>query len=93
MLQGNPDFQKGNPVSSEIGRAEGKDKKGDKRFRDGDLHSGEGVMKEEKCPHTRKPLHRQGQQEHWDLRGECSDKHSKRCSEGNIEKIYHRDPA
>ena len=45
-------------------------------------------MKEEKFPHTRKPLHwqRQGVAELWDHEGE----HSNRSAEGKAERFPHR---
>ena len=47
-------------------------------------------MKEEKFPHTRKPLHWQRwgwvRGEIWSHRGECS----KRCAEGKAERFPHR---
>ena len=46
-----------------------KDKKRDKRVREGDL-SRKGVMKEEKFPNTRKPSHRQVCSDFWNLRGQ-----------------------
>ena len=59
--------QKGSPLSSKGGRT--KYKKRDKRVRDGDL-SGEGVLKEEKFPNTRRPSHRRVCGEFWNLRGQ-----------------------
>lgn len=41
-------------------------------------------MKEEKFLHTRTPPHRQGQ-------AEASEPQQARCSEGELEKIHHRD--
>ena len=46
-----------------------KDKKRDKRVRDGD-HPGEGVLKEEMFPNTRKHSHRRVCGEFWNLRGQ-----------------------
>lgn len=44
--QKTPDFQKGKPISLEEGRLKDEDKKRDKGFQDGNLHFGEGVVKE-----------------------------------------------
>ena len=46
-----------------------KDKKRDKRVRDGD-HPKEGVVKEEKFPNTKKPSHSRVCREFWNLRGQ-----------------------
>ena len=46
-----------------------KDKKRDKRVKN-ETRPGEGVVKEEKFPNTRKPSHRQVCGEFWNLRGQ-----------------------
>ena len=43
--------------------------------------SGEGVMKEEKFPHNRKPSHRRFSRELWNLRGKHSQKEKKKKTE------------
>ena len=44
-------------ISSEWGRAKDKDEKGDKGFWEWKLSRGEGVIKKEKFPHSRRPCH------------------------------------
>ena len=55
------DLPKGKKLPTYLGRAKEKRKNRDKRIGT-DLHLGEGAVKEEKFPHTRKPLH-------WQRRG------------------------
>ena len=50
------DFPKGKKLPTYTGRAKEKRKNRDKRIGT-DLHLWEGAVKEEKFPHTRKPLH------------------------------------
>ena len=54
--QKTPDFLKGKKLSTYLGRAKEKRKSTDKRIGT-DLHQWEGAVKEERFPHTRKPLH------------------------------------
>ena len=83
------DFPKGKKLPTYLGRAKEKRKNRDKRIRT-DLHLGEGAVKEEKFPHTRKPLH-------WRRRGGGGGKlrshggeHSHRVAEGKAERFPHR---
>ena len=78
--------KKGKPISSEWCRTKGKVvfKKRDKGFRDREMHLGRGgLMKEEKFPHTQKPLTGTVRGELQNLRGE----HSNRCLEGKAENL------
>ena len=50
------DFPKGKELPTYLGRAKGK-RKTETKQREQDLHHREGDVKEEKFPHTRKPLH------------------------------------
>ena len=50
------DFPKGKKLTTYLDRAKGKRKNRDKEW-GWDLHLWEGAVKEEKFPHTRKPLH------------------------------------
>jgi len=43
-----------------------------------ETHPGEGVVKEEKFPHNRKPLHRQVWGGYWNLRGQQNRKKKKK---------------
>ena len=60
--QSTPDFQKGKPISLEWGGGKDKCKKGDKGVQDRDLHPRDGVMKEEKFPHTKVSQSRSGRE-------------------------------
>ena len=60
--------ERANCLQKEVGQNI-KDKKRDKRVRDGDP-SQEGVIKEKKFPNTRKPSHWQVCGEFWNLRGQ-----------------------
>lgn len=58
--QSSPDFQKGKPISLKWGGGKDKCKKGDKGIQDRDLHPRDGVIKEEKFPHTKVSQARSG---------------------------------
>ena len=53
------DFPKGKKLPTYLGRAKEKRKKTETKEQGRDLHLGEGTVKEERFPHTRKPLRRQ----------------------------------
>ena len=80
------DFPKGKKLHTYLGKA--KEKTETKEGQD--LHQWEGAVKEEKFPHTRKPLH-------WGRRGWPGGKlqshggeHSNRGAEGKAERFLHR---
>ena len=53
------DFPKGKKLPTYMGRVKEKKRKTETKEYGWDLHLWEGAVKEEKFPHTRKPLHRQ----------------------------------
>ena len=55
------DFPKVKKIPTYLGRAKEKRKNRDKKRKGWDLHLWEGAVKEEKFPHTMKPLHWQRQ--------------------------------
>lgn len=62
-----PQTSKGKPISLKWGGGKDKCKKGDKGIQDRDLHPRDGVIKEEKFPHTKVSQARSG--DLWNLRG------------------------
>ena len=84
------DFPKGKKLPIYLGRAKEKRKNRDKRI-GRDLHQWEGAVKEERFPHTRKPLHGRRL---WGVEGEKfwshGGEHNNRGAEGKAEKFPHR---
>ena len=67
--QRTPSTQKGSPFSSKGGRTKYNRQK-ERQESGTETHPGEGVVKEEKFPHTRKPCYQQVCGEFWNLRGQ-----------------------
>ena len=82
------DFPKGKKLPTYLGRAKEKRKNKDKR-KGQDLHLWEGAVKEEKFPHTRKPLHWQDRSGGGRLQSH-GEEHSNRGAEGKAERFLHR---
>ena len=85
------DFQKGKSVSLEWSRAKDKDKKGGKRFQNGDLSLGRQSWRRKSFHTLGNPLTGRVMGELQNLRGNCNNEFRDRCSEGNAEDTHQRD--